>query len=224
MNEREQRPAEMRNITRERGDVGWTVAVRRTHPKPITYRRTFLDHRHGDGEGALRAAQAGRGGAGRDEIIERHPPAGYEPRISNVARTNTSGKTGVMRRVRFRKRKDGSIRQICRWVARPPPGITPARSKGFSVERFGGQEGTRIPAVQEQYLRQDWRLAAYHGDPRQERQLFSPRLLAGQITFRHFAGTVQELFRRKIWRSGGLPAGSGSADRLRAIARRLIGS
>lgn len=127
------------NIKRNPGETGWVVAIRRSRPSPSFHSRTFLDRHHGGEARSLAAAQAWR-----DEFVREHPPAGRRERTQVVRKNNTSGKTGVMRKVTHRRSQDGSVLALPYWTACTPRYVTPARFRCFYVHKYGEDEAYRL--------------------------------------------------------------------------------
>lgn len=138
---RARHPPEMRCISRltERGcSPGWRVSISRRKPRR-DFQKYFLDHAHGGTEGALAAAQAWR-----DEIEAKNPRTTKRQLASLVRKHNTTGASGVYRRIVRRKSKDGRIRTYAVWQAQTPLSVVPYRTRSFSVIKFGEQEAKRL--------------------------------------------------------------------------------
>ena len=134
------RPPEMRNIERQGSSEGtsWLVNNKRGSPKRA-YAKSFAFSRYADEEAALAAAQAWR-----DEMERLHPKLTKKKHATKLIKSNTSGKTGVMRVSAISRRTDGTEIVICSWQAKSPAAIKPRRTRSFSVEKNGEQEAYRL--------------------------------------------------------------------------------
>lgn len=135
-------PPEMRCISRhfnkQRGTIGWRVSIRRSQPVVRNFLKFFPDHVHGGEVAALAAAQAWR-----DEIQTQFPRTTKEDLAALLRKHNTSGTSGVYRKIMRRRAKNGSVSVHILWQAHTPLAVVPFRSRSFSVAKFGEEEALR---------------------------------------------------------------------------------
>jgi hypothetical protein len=105
------------------------------------YCKLFSDVRHGNEQAALIAAQAWR-----DAIEQMHPKQTRRDLSMRQVKNNTSGRTGVHRIVKPRKRGEPAIY----WEAITPSWVAPRRRCSFSVGQYGDEEAFRLAVAARQ--------------------------------------------------------------------------
>lgn len=123
-------PDEMYGIRPLTGDsAGWRVTLVRRGKE---YLRCFSVARHGSLDAALVAARAWR-----DRIAHEARPLTKAEYSQLLRSNNSSGHPGVYLRRQKKRNAAGQEVEYLFWQAQTPEGVTPFRSKSFSVSRFG---------------------------------------------------------------------------------------
>ncbi|MDR3413745.1 MAG: AP2 domain-containing protein [Formivibrio sp.] len=103
-----------------------------------SFQKYFYDHLHGGTEAALSAALQWR-----DEVFKAHPVNTKLQQATHVRKNNTSGRPGVFLRKIQRTRK-GKVQHYQVWQAQVPEGVTPYRSKSFSIQKYGAEQAFKL--------------------------------------------------------------------------------
>lgn len=123
-------PDEMYGIRPLTGESpGWRVTLVRRGEE---YLRCFSAARYGSMDSALVAAKAWR-----DRVAHEARPLTKAEYSQLVRSNNSSGYPGVYLKRQRRRNAAGQEVEYLFWQAQTPDGVKPARSKSFSVSRFG---------------------------------------------------------------------------------------
>ncbi len=107
-----------------------------------TYRKSFYEKRCGGEQAALTLAQAWR-----DRILAEHQRMSLAQFCSVLRNNNTSGVTGVYRRDRMKREKNGKAYPYVAWEARIPLGNGKTQTRSFLVKTYG-EEGAKQRAIE----------------------------------------------------------------------------
>ncbi|WP_189459173.1 hypothetical protein [Jeongeupia chitinilytica] len=128
------------------GKPFWRVQLKR---QCKTHQKRFYHHLHGGEAQALVSAQQWR-----DQILAEHPPYSKLDHARKHRINNSSGRTGVylqaMKRVR-----NGRLVTHPIWQARTPEGISPMRTRNFSVRKYGNELAFRLAVAAREGFEQE---------------------------------------------------------------------
>jgi hypothetical protein len=132
-------PPEMRNVYRigEGEGRAWSVQLSGGTPRR-KYGKTFADARYGGTEKALAAAQAWR------DTTKPAPQQGKLAAAVRLRKSNTSGRAGVRRGTHRKRYSDGREVLFFNWVAKTPNTVKPARTRMFSIAKYGDRQAFRL--------------------------------------------------------------------------------
>ena len=110
----------------------WMVSTKR---QGKLHRKYFCDHLHGGSDAALEKARQWR-----DEVFASYPAHDKLYQSTFVRKNNTSGHPGVFLYKTRQVTRSGKILHYHYWQALSPRGMTPFRTRSFSVRKYGDAE------------------------------------------------------------------------------------
>lgn len=126
--------------------LGWEVALVRNRKR---YQKYFANSRFGGRDSSLAEAKAWR------DHVSRSMPCVTRAALSQlIRRHNTSGYPGAYLMASKRKTEKGE-RKHWMWQARTPQEVVPARTKSFSISRYGDDEAFALAvAARQEFVEQ----------------------------------------------------------------------
>jgi AP2 domain len=113
----------------------------------IYYNKTFAPATHGGKRVALAAAKQWR-----DQMLAGLPPITKQEYARQLRSSNTSGVAGVMRLNLRQESSRGNWRSYPTWVAVTPKGVSPRKSKSFSILRYGEQRAFELACAAREHF------------------------------------------------------------------------
>ncbi|WP_432721215.1 hypothetical protein R0381_002637 [Jeongeupia wiesaeckerbachi] len=139
------------SATERDGKPLWRVQLKR---QGKTRQKRFYHHLHGGEAQALVAAQQWR-----DQVLAEHPPYSKLDHARKHRSNNSSGRAGVYL-LTMKRMRNGRLAIHQLWQARTPEGVTPMRTRNFSVRKYGNELAFRLAVAAREGFEQELALPA----------------------------------------------------------------